>query len=405
VSDPELRRALEAVEVPDAECASERGRAAVGAAFAARPRGRRSAGRIVLRRPALALALVASVLLVVAVAAASTPAGPAVRSFVVRVLGGEVPPEPRARIGPLPSGRMLVTSPRGAWVVERDGSRRLLGPYDGATWSPQGLYVAAWTGEELRAVAPDGRVAWGLRVPGEIADARWSPDGFRIAYRRGDGLGVVAGDGTAPRRLAAAVAPATPAWRPSDPHTLAWVGADGAVVVRNLDTSSVVWRSAPSVGAGTRELSWSADGRLLLLRGRSALRLADVPDRRVAAVRLPGGERPVASAWAPSGRRLAVVVRTPDRALSRVLVSPATPGFADRPVFATTGTLGAPVWSPDGRRVLVRWAEADQWLLLPTRNAAPPTARPGARPRVVAISPVAPRFGGTPVVRGWCCAG
>jgi hypothetical protein len=45
--------------------------------------------------------------------------------------------------------------------------------------------------------------------------------------------------------------------------------------------------------------------------------------------------------------------------------------------------------------VLVRWVEADAWLLLPASTAGP---------QAVAISPVARRFGGVPTVRGWCCA-
>ena len=83
--------------------------------------------------------------------------GAAVRGFVVRVLGGDTPPAPRARIGPLPPGRMLVTSPRGAWVVARRRTRTLLGAYTGAAWSPRGLYVVAWSGADVHAVAPDGR--------------------------------------------------------------------------------------------------------------------------------------------------------------------------------------------------------------------------------------------------------
>ncbi|HEX2104201.1 MAG TPA: hypothetical protein VHF51_11155, partial [Solirubrobacteraceae bacterium] len=187
-------------------------------------------------------------------------------------------------------------------------------------------------------------------------------------------------------------------WRPGAPHTLAWVAADGRVVVRDVDSGGLVWRSAAPVGLAARELSWSADGRLLLMRGAGSLRLADVPRDRVSGVRLPAGERAVAAAWAPRGRRLAVVARDPERELSRVLVAPASPRLPDRPVFATTGRLGAPAWSPDGTRVLVRWPEADEWLLLPVAG------RRGANARVVAIAPVARRFGGAPVVRGWCCS-
>jgi WD40-like Beta Propeller Repeat len=387
-----LRERLEAVEVPDAGAARERARVSVADAFAARrpsARGRRRP----LRAPALALGVLV-LLLGAAIAAGSTTPGAAVRGFVVRVLGGARPPAPRAHLGPLPPGRMLVTSPRGAWIVGSDGTRGLLGPYAGAAWSPRGLYVAAWRGAELSAVAPDGRVAWTLRTPGRVAAAAWSPDGYRVAYRRAGGLGVVAGDGTAPRRLAAAVAPAGPAWRPGAPHTLAWVDARGRVTVRDVDTGALVWRFSGSVGAA-RSLQWSPDGRLLLVGTTRGLRLADLLANRLRRVRLPAGDRPVAAAWAPRGSRVAVVVRRPERDLSLVLVAPAAPALADRAVFETTGRLASPAWSPDGRRVLVRWAEADQWLLLPTSAAA--------APGIVAIASVAERFGGVPVVRGWCC--
>jgi hypothetical protein len=56
-----------------------------------------------MRAPALALAI-AAMLLAAAVGAGATEPGAAVRGFVVRVLGGERPPAPRAKIGPLPAG-------------------------------------------------------------------------------------------------------------------------------------------------------------------------------------------------------------------------------------------------------------------------------------------------------------
>ena len=351
--------------------------------------------------PSLAIAVVLGVLML-AVAAGATQPGAAVRGFVVRVLGGDPAPPARARIGPLPPGRMLVTSPRGAWIVGHDGARTLLGPYAGASWSPRGLFVVAWSGADVRAVAPDGSVHWTLRTPGRVAAAAWSPDGYRVAYRRAGGLGVVAGDGTGARVLSASVAPAGPVWRPGDPHTLAWVDRAGRVIVRDVDSGALVWRSPSGVGA-VRALSWSADGRLALVQSADGLRLADPGANRVARVRLPSGDRAVAAAWAPRGRRLAVVARGASGDLTRVLVAQGGIRIADRPVFTTTGRLTSPAWSPDGSRVLVRWTDADEWLLLP---ATPRRRPPGAAraPGIVAIARVARRFGGTPAVRGWCCA-
>jgi len=393
----DLEARLLGADVPGSAEADERAWDAVGAAFASRRPVRRRGRRLA---PSVAIAVVVGVLML-AVAAGATQPGAAVRGFVVRMLGGDPTPPPRARIGPLPKGRMLVTSPRGAWIVGRDGARTLLGPYAGASWSPRGLFVVAWSGVEVHAVAPDGTVHWTLRTPGRVSAAAWSPDGYRVAYRRAGGIGVVAGDGTGPRVLAGSVAPAGPAWRPGDPHTLAWVDRAGRVIVRDVDSGALVWRSPSGVGA-VRALSWSADGRLALVQSADGLRLADPAANRVERVRLPAGDRAVAAAWAPRGRRLAVVARVGTGDLTRVLVARGGVRIADQPVFATTGRLAAPAWSPDGARVLVRWTDADEWLLIPATPRSGPSAA-AQSPRIVAIARVARRFGGTPAVRGWCC--
>jgi tricorn protease-like protein len=188
--------------------------------------------------------------------------------------------------------------------------------------------------------------------------------------------------------LAARVRAVAPAWRPGQPHTLAWVDSGGRVEVRDVDTGRVVWRSAESVGH-VRELQWSADGRRLLARGKRRLVVLDVGANRVRRVELPSGARVTAVAWAPRGRRLAITLRT--GATSRVVVT-ASADISARPAFAAPGTLTSLAWSPDASRLLVRWRESDQWLLLsPTRA------------RVTAIAAVSHRFGATPTVRGWCC--
>ena len=62
--------------------------------------------------------------------------------------------------------------------------------------------------------------------------------------------------------LAQPVAPAGPAWRPGAPHTLAWVDAEGRVVVRDVDSGAPCGARPAAVGAA-RALAWSADGQRL----------------------------------------------------------------------------------------------------------------------------------------------
>jgi Tol biopolymer transport system component len=334
----------------------------------------------------LGLAL-AAVLVAAAVAVAAEPP-----RWVRHALGDGVASAPRAgsSLGSLPAGRLLVSSARGTWIVRGDGTRLRLGPWTAATWSPRGLYVAAWRGRELSAVAPNGRVAWTIAARGTVHDATWSPDGYRIAYRRDDVLALVAGDGTGARILAQPVRPAAPAWRPGAPHTLAWVGASGRIEVRDVDTGALVWRSSASAGAATA-LAWSADGHRLLARAARRVVVFDVTGKRAWRVRPPHGTRVGAAAWAPRGDRVALAVRAPSATSVYVTPSALVPL---RPVFTTTGTLRSLAWSPDGRRLLIRWAEADQWLLV-SPNAA--------NARVTAIGSISRRFGAPPTVQGWCC--
>jgi dipeptidyl aminopeptidase/acylaminoacyl peptidase len=376
-----LADALRSAPLPGADAARTRAWAVLSDAHASRmpvARGRRR-GRVVALAFAVALAGAA-----VAVAADSP-------RWVRDVLGAaRSAPPARVSLGALPAGRVLVSSSQGTWIVRGDGTRVRLGPWTGATWSPRGLYVAAWRGRELSAVAPDGRVAWTVAAPAAVRDARWSPDGYRIAYRRAGGLAVVAGDGTGARVLASAVRAVAPAWRPGERHTLAWVGARGRVEVRDVDTGRVAWRSGVSVGA-VRELLWSSDGRRLLARGQRRLMVFDVGAGRVRRVGLPRGARVTAAAWAPRGRRLAVALRTGTS--SRIVVT-ASIDLSARPTFAAPGTLSSLAWSPDASRLLVRWRESDQWLLLPTSGHG----------RATAIADVSHRFGPSPAVQGWCCA-
>jgi Tol biopolymer transport system component len=139
-------------------------------------------------------------------------------------------------------------------------------------------------------------------------------------------------------------------------------------------------------------LGWSADGHRLLARGARRVVVLDVTGKRTWLVRLPRRAEVAAAAWAPRGDRIALALRGATATSVYVTRSALVPR---QPVFTTTGTLRSLAWSPDGRRLLVRWAQADQWLLLSPSTANAP---------ITAIGSISRRFGAPPTVQGWCCA-
>ena len=188
---------------------------------------------------------------------------------------GREPSQPALVELPAP-GRLLVLSPEGAWVVKEDGSKRLLGAYEDASWSPRGLYVIATQGRQLVAIDPEsGEPRWSLSRTEPVSDPRWSGGGLdtRIAYRAGDTLHVVAGDGSPDSVVADGVAPLAPAWMPTRTSlptptqratcassTRIRVGSSGA---QGPSRASASWRSS---GTGLpsrpgRGFSSSAGGR------------------------------------------------------------------------------------------------------------------------------------------------
>ena len=303
----ELQRRLASAPVPDAADATARARAVVLAAASARgaeapsPRGARR------RRTVIVAAVLGAAL------AAAGPPGAAVGEWVQRQIAPP-PPPPAPEVVParrLPAdGRLLLHDAGGLRVVGPRGEPARLGRFDGAAWSPRGLFVVAWRGDRLAALAPDGAERWSIAAPARIRAARWSPDGYRIAFVTADGvLRVVAGDGSGARPLASAGAVA-PAWQPGEPHTVAYVGSRRRVFVRDADRGAAsVWGRAPE---GTRALSWSGGGRRLAAiapEARSRAARGRPGDARTL-LRPPGG-RFTAAAFAPApGRtRLARVTR------------------------------------------------------------------------------------------------
>jgi hypothetical protein len=175
-------------------------------------------------------------------------------------------------------------------------------------------------------------------------------------------------------------------------HVLAYVDPLGRVEVADTDTHARLWRVAAAPG-GVRALSWSQDGRRLLVRGRTGLRVfaADGAPLTTLSTR-----RPVAAAaFKPRSHELAYVVGA-----TVLLANGDGSRAAARPVFAGAGAMTGLTWSPDGRWLLVGWRSADQWLFI----------RSAAVKKIVAVSNVSREFspgGGPPSFprfEAWCCA-
>ena len=373
-----MRDRLERVPVRGADGAEERAWRVIEAAFAERSPAHARHPRAL--RAALALAVAAA-----GIAALATPPGRAVVEHVREAVGVE---RAQPALFSLPSsGRLLVSSDAGAWIVQPDGSRRLLGKYASATWSPHGLYVAATRADELAALEPDGGVRWSLARPA-VLFPRWTgtPTDTRIAYFDRTGLRVVAGDGTGDRLIApAATGPA--AWRPGPRRELAYVSAR-EVRVQDADSGRVVWRAGRGPAEAVNSLSWSTDGSRLLVLAPHALRVYDARGRLVARDDPSDGAVDAAAAFIPGTRRIAVI--SVHGAQSDVFLL-----RSGRLLFRGTGVFEGLAPSPDGRWLLVGWPTADQWVFIGT----------GSRRRIRAVSNVSGQFRSAsfPRLEGWCC--
>jgi WD40-like Beta Propeller Repeat len=333
------------------------------------------------RRPLALVAVAAAVL-----AAAFTPPGHAVLGSLRDVVRGEENAKPALVSLPSSRTRLLVNSAEGAWVVQSDGSKRLLAGYRDGSWSPHGLYLAAVHGDELRALEPDGDVHWSVgRLNARLP--RWSNFGSgneRIVYFAGRTLRVVGGDGRGDRVLAHRPRFVVPAWRPKT-HVIAYADAEGPVIVADTDRRSILERVPTKP---PRALAWSDDGRRLLIVTRTSADVFDARGRAITSTPLRG--TPGAAAFAPSSHRVVVATRRPGRSEVLLMQSDRTQA---RVLFAGAGEFGSLAWSPDGKWLLLGWDSADQWLFL--RSAAVRKLR--------AVSGIEEAFGPNTQIAGWCC--
>jgi hypothetical protein len=439
MNEARLRQLLHEAPLPDAAEAERRGLELVEAAFAERAAARGTPARLsfvrrsrrkdnhtwraAALRPALVLVLAALIAALVL-----SPAGAAVRDWVGDVLATSKTPRPQRGLAEVPGGgNLVVQSSAGPWVVQADGSRRLLGDYTEATWSPRGLYLAVTSGRQLSAVEPDGTPRWSITAPGVVLGPRWAPSRYRIAYRSGRSLRVVAADGSADRLLAPVVAPIAPAWDPRHRHLLAYVGARGELRIGESEGRRSLSFGPALRGATT--IAWQ--GNRLLEASAAKLRLRRVSDsgagpgagpHQIAVMLpnlplgLPHGARVLAATLSPNGRTVAASVTLPAGgpiarkkvpasadpdapARNAVYLFDARDG-ARRRLLALPDSLTQLAFSPDSARLLIAWPRLDQWLFLPVA--------PGTEGR--SLVGIAAAFGpgqrepSFPRVEGWCCA-
>lgn len=287
------------------------------------------------RRHVRALAISAGAAAVFAAAVITSP-GHSVVDSIRRAIGVEHAESELVRLPAV--GRLLLDSTEGTWIVQRDGSRRLLGPYHDASWSPHGMFVAAVRGgRELVALDPKGNVRWVKPQRQLVRSPRWSYEGYRIAYFVGSTLHVINGDGTGDRTLGPADRLVPPGWI-GETHQVTYVTPD------------------------------------------RRLRIVDAD--RPASARIVGSRQNVRGEPRPGTGSLARIERRGPRSIVTV---------GGRQVFAGAGRLGGLAWSPGGRWLLVTWPDADQFVFL----------RVGPRPKLVAYANIARQFGSFPSIAGW----
>jgi hypothetical protein len=338
------------------------------------------------RRRTLAVVLVAAL---VVVAAFASPPGRAVLGSL-RDSVAIVKTEPALFSLPAP-GRLLVVSSAhgGVWVVNRDGSKRRLGDYLDATWSPHGLFVVATRENELVALEPDGTERWSLARPA-VRFPRWT--GSRvdtlIAYCTATGLRVVAGDGRGDRLVSPRACES--AWRPGPRRVLTYLDR-GVVVAQDVDARKILWRSA-----GGGELEWSSDGKRLAVVAPHAVRVVDANGRPLRTLRFR--QRVLGAAFRPRTHEVAVQLRRGAARPRSEIRLYAVDGRASQRLFGADGVFGDIAWAPDGRWLLVDWPSASQWLFVPrTGRARAVSNLAGQFPRP---DDGYPRF---ELAQRWCC--
>lgn len=198
-----------------------------------------------------------------------------------------------------------------------------------------------------------GQVARGHRARSNtIAFVRYAGGSYAIF--------VVSARGGAPRRLSAPPAgrPApprqafqdTPTWSP-DGRWIAFASdRDGHYGVYVMRADGTHTRRLSVSSAGDQAPSWSPDGRLIAFsRATKGLYVIAVDGRRVTRLTHAPNAKDEDPAWSPDGSRIVFVRHELGVGSALFLVRPNGRGLCELTPF--TESVGAPTWSPDGRKL------------------------------------------------------